>query len=256
MMLKRLGSLLLAAAAMTALTSCGTLSRPAAAPTPENGGQLDLQAIYSDLGRTGGKVFALVPGDSTVRIYAFRAGRAARLGHNHVLSAPEFAGFFYLPPGGAADGRFDLAFRLDQLEIDNPAYRSQLGAAFSSVIDADAIASTREHLLGPDNFEADRFPFVRIHSVQISGEAPKFAVKAQIQMHGQEQELWIPLDVQGLPDRVSVSGSFVLRQSDFGVQPYSLLGGLLSVRDEVVVDFKLEGAPLRPPARPASSALS
>jgi hypothetical protein len=45
-----------------------------------------------------------------------------------------------------------------------------------------------------------------------------------------------------LPDRLLVSGSFVLRQTDFGVQPLSLLGGLLSVQDAVVIEFKLAGA--------------
>jgi hypothetical protein len=45
-----------------------------------------------------------------------------------------------------------------------------------------------------------------------------------------------------LPDRLSVNGSLVLRQTDFGIQPYSLLSGLLSVQDEVVLDFKLTGA--------------
>jgi len=66
----------------------------------------DLQAIYFELGRAGGRVFSLAPKDSMVRIYVFRAGRAARLGHNHVLSAPEFTGFFHLPTSGAGNGRF------------------------------------------------------------------------------------------------------------------------------------------------------
>ena len=243
MMLKRLTVALFGVAAMMALHGCSTLSQPSpiVQPTPSGGDEADLRGTYARLGHASGKVFTITPQDSAVRIYAFRAGSAARLGHNHVLSAPRFSGFFHLPGGSADDGRFDLLFRLDQLEIDNAAYRAQLGSAFSSVIDADAVAGTREHLLGADGLQADRFPFVRIHSVQISGEAPKFAVRAQIQLHGQDRELWIPLDVAGLPDRLSVSGSFVLRQSDFGVQPYSLLGGLLSVQDEVVVDFKLGG---------------
>jgi hypothetical protein len=245
MIFKKLAIVLLCAAATAALLSCSAPLRPSqtgAAPTAASGDRADMQAIYSELGRAGGRIFTLEPKDSVVRIYAFRAGRAARLGHNHVLSAPEFTGFFHLPTSGAADGRFDLVFRLDQLEIDNPAYRSTLGAAFSSVLSPDAIQSTREHLLGANDLQADRFPFVRIHSLQISGEAPKFAAKVQVEMHGQKQEMWIPLDVEGLPDRLSVSGSFVLRQTDFGALPYSLLGGLLSVQDEVVLDFKLAGA--------------
>jgi hypothetical protein len=245
MTFKKLAIVLLSAAAAAALLSCSATLRPSrtgTAPTAASGDRADLETIYSEIGRAGGRVFTLAPKKSMVRIYAFRAGRAARLGHNHVLSAPQFTGFFYLPTTGAANGRFDLVFRLDQLEIDTPAYRSTLGVAFSTVPSPEDIESTRNHLLGADGLQADRFPFVRVQSLQISGEAPKFAAKIQVEMHGQKQEMWIPLDVEGLPDRLSVGGSFVLRQTDFGLLPYSLLGGLLSVRDEVVLDFKLVGA--------------
>jgi polyisoprenoid-binding protein YceI len=96
-------------------------------------------------------------------------------------------------------------------------------------------------MLGEDNMQADRFPFVRIHSLQITGEAPKFAAKVQVEMHGQTREMWVPLSVEGLPNRISVTGSFVLKQTDFGAQPYSVLGGLLAVQDEVPIEFKLIG---------------
>ena len=245
MIVRKFAPLLFGAAGAAALLGCSATlqsSQTRTAPPVAGAESANLQAIYSELGRTGGRVFTLVPTDSLVRIYAFRAGPAARLGHNHVLSAPQFTGFFYLPPSGAADGRFDLAFRLDQLEIDNPAYRSELGTAFSAILSPETIESTRQHLLGSNDLQAYQLPFVRIRSLQISGEAPKFAAEAQVEMHGQEREMWIPLDVVGLPDRLSVSGSFVLRQTDFGVQPYSLLAGLLSVQDEVVLEFKLTGA--------------
>ena len=94
---------------------------------------------------------------------------------------------------------------------------------------------------GSDNLEADRYPFVRIHSLSISGEAPKFAARVAVELHGVRRQLDVPLTVDGLPRRLSVSGSFVLRQSDFGAKPYSVLGGLLAVRDEVIVEFHLVG---------------
>jgi hypothetical protein len=244
MIFRKLAILSLSAATVSALLSCNAPLKPSRAdlgPAETGSARVDLQAIYSEMGRTGGRIFALAPQDSVVRIYVFRAGRAARLGHNHVLSAPEFTGFFHLPPNGAASGRFDLLFRLDQLAIDDPAYRFGLGPAFSSVLSSDDIEGTKEHLLGADGLQADRFPFVSIRSLEISGEAPKFAARIEVDLHGQEREMWVPLEVQGLPDRISVSGSFVLSQTDFGLRPYSLLAGLLSVRNEVVLDFKLSG---------------
>jgi len=236
---------LLATAAAALLIGCQATLPPAppgAAATAVT--EVDLGATYTELARSGGQVFALQPRESTVRMYAFRAGKAARLGHNHVLSAPQFIGFFYLPPSGAANGRFDLIFRLDQLEIDDPAERSQSGAAFPGTISAEDIDSTRQHLLGGNGMQADTYPFVLIHSLRIAGEAPKFAAEVEVQMHGRVQQTWVALDVDGLPDHLVAGGSFVLRQTDFGVQPYSLLGGLLSVEDEVVIEFRLAGTAL------------
>lgn len=203
----------------------------------------DLSAIYATLRADGGRVFTLNPARSEVRIYAFRAGKAAKFGHNHVLSAPEFQGFFHLAPDGSAASRFDLAFRLDQLAFDDPQHRAALGPAFASAISPEDTASTRTNMLGDNNFQATRFPWVRIHSVQIAGDAPKYAAHIAVELHGQTRALWVPLTVSGLPEKLVVEGALVLRQSDFGVQPLSVLGGLLSVQDAVVVEFKLSGEP-------------
>lgn len=244
MPLKEILVFLSSAAAAITLLSCTVT--PPASPTggvtpAQSSRQPELKAEYSALREAGGRVFTLDPSKSTVQIYVFRGGRAAALGHNHVLSAPRFSGFFYLPDTGAANRRFDLEFRLDQLEIDDPKYRSALGSASSSILTPEDIRGAREHMLGEHNLQADTFPFVRVHSLGIIGETPKFAAKVQIEMHGQQRAMWIPLSVEGLPEHLAVEGSFVLRQTDFGVQPYSVLGGFLAVQDEVVIEFKLLG---------------
>lgn len=236
-----------------ALASCAaTSSNPGAADrngeltnattnaaVPQSADREDLESTYSKLAHEGGKLFTINPQSSSVRIFAFRAGAAAKLGHNHVLSAPQFTGFYYLPATGAAGGRFDLRFKLDQLAIDNPADRAPLGAAFATVPTREAIEGTREHMLGNDGLQAQQFPFMSIHSIRIVGESPEFAAKVGVTLHGQTREQWVPLHVAGLPDQLSVNGAMVLRQSDYGVKPYSVMGGMLAVQDEVVIEFKL-----------------
>jgi len=230
---------------------CAALAACASAPEPSgtlnseraalSAAPTDLPAAYAPLRAAGGRVFALNPARSEVRIYAFRAGKAAKLGHNHVLSAPVFEGFFHLASDGTAASRFDLAFRLDQLAFDDPQHRAALGPAFASSISTEDTASTRNNMLGDNNFQAARFPWVRIHSLQISGDAPKFAARIAVELHGQTREMLVPLTVNGLPETLVVEGALVLPQSDFGVKPLSVLGGLLSVQDAVIVEFKLSG---------------
>jgi hypothetical protein len=241
--------LLWGAAFAVALAACASL--PPAVPSSPAATQVSsgaaLDAAYAALGAKGGKVFVLDPGRSRIRLYVFRAGRAAALGHDHVLSAPRFIGFVYLPPEGASAGRFDLEFRLDALQFDDPGERAALGGAFAATLPPAAVAGAREHMLGEDNMQADRYPFVRVHSLHLTGNAPKFAVEAEVEMHGQKRTLRLPVDVTGLPGSLVATGAFVLRQSDFGVRPYEVLGGLLAVADEVVVEFTLVGTPTGAP---------
>jgi len=240
---KKIAIALLGIISATTLISCSTSPAATSAKqtAAQNAATADLKSTYAQLEKSGGKTYTLDPKTSAVRIYVFRGGLATKLGHNHVLSAPQFDGFVYMPPGLESDARFDLSFRFDQLEIDNTEYRSGLGKAFSTVLNQAAIDGTRDHMLGEDNMQADRFPTIRIHSLQITGESPRLAAKVQVEMHGQTREMWIPLSSDVRPDHLTVSGSFVLRQTDFGAQPYSVLGGLLAVQDEVVIDFKLAG---------------
>jgi len=201
-----------------------------------------MAARYQALARSGGKLFAFDPKTSNIRIYVFRGGNAANLGHSHVLSAPHFEACFYLPPDGARHAQFDLEFRLDQLEVDNSRIRAQLGGIFAREVSADDIAGTREHMLGERSLQAERFPTVHVHSQHITGDAPRFAADVDITLHGGTHRYSVPIRVVGLPERLSASGSLVLRQSDFGVQPYTVLGGLLAVEDEIVLEFELNGA--------------
>lgn len=224
------------------LQGCTGISTPSISDTRFASMQAaDLQTLYSGLAGTGGRVYKLNPSLSIIRIYAFRGGRAPSLGHNHVLSAPTFSGYVFLPDSSLADARFDLTFRLDELQLDDPANRAALGKTFSTVIPPDAIMRTRNHMLGEDNLQAAEFPVMRIHSIQIAGELPKLAAKLSVELHGEERTFWVPLSVAALPDKLTVSGALVLLQSDFGIHPYSVLGGFLAVQDPLVIEFTLTG---------------
>jgi len=53
----------------------------------------------------------------------------------------------------------------------------------------------------------------------------------------------LPVHVESAPGRVLVSGDFRLRQSDFGITPYSVMRGALAVQDELTVRYRLVAEP-------------
>lgn len=224
----------LAIVLLACLTACAAGQAPQSADLP------DLPRLQrpAELPKSG-QLLVIDPERSSVRIHVFRAGRAAQLGHNHLLTAPKMAGLVWLPGPGLTGAGFSLELRLDELMVDPPAQRAALGPGWESVISAESAAATRSNMLGQANLQAERFPFLRIRSLQVIGELPKVAASIEIELHGQRQALWVPLQILLSGEALKASGAMVLRQSDFGITPFSLLGGLLAVHDELLIEFDL-----------------
>jgi hypothetical protein len=161
-----------------------------------------------------------------LRILVYRGGTAARLGHNHVLRAGD------LRVDWPATGPV-LRFRLDVLAIDPPALRARLGEAFASAVGDDARAGTQANLLKA--LDVAMHPEVVVRTLQQVGEGGRRAVEAEITLHGVSRRQWFLAEVDGRRAR----GEVVIRQSDFGIQPFTVLAGLLAVQDALVVQFEL-----------------
>lgn len=230
-----------------ALASCrAPLPQPAADAVADPGAQW--REAYRQASDPAVR-YALDPGRSRIRIHAFRGGAAARAGHNHVLDAPRFEGYVRVPGEDVSQSSFELRLRLDELRIDDPALRAETGGNFAGERSASDIEGTRRNLLGKRGFDAQKHPEVRIRSRAISGDWPVLVAEVEVTLHGQQQVYPVMLRVERTPGELRVRGEFVLRQTDFGATPFSLLGGVLTVQDAVAISVDLVGAAL--PASPA-----
>jgi len=227
--LRRAWRLLAAAAALLA-AGCAQVP-PAAPPAARPAGAPDLEAAYyRDAAGRGAKVYRIEPGDSLVAVRVYRGGRLARLGHDHVVSSREPHGFI-----DADKGRADLYVALQSLAVDDPAQRAAAG--FESAPSESDIAGTRGNML-EKVLEAERFPFVvlRVRGVEHD------AVQAELSLHGVTRPMRIPAKIDPGAERIDVSGSFAISQSDFGIEPFSVLGGALTVQDRVDLSFAIRAA--------------
>jgi hypothetical protein len=211
------------------LAACG---QPLAPPGPGPTAALDW---YRSAATSGIAVYAVDPGVSVVAVTVRRAGPMGRLGHDHVVASHTLAGF--VAPGA---GRADLSFRVDQMSVDEPQLLRAAGIATQP--SPQAVEGTRKNMLGPV-LEAQRHPVVTLHA---QGQADS-RLRVAVTLHGATRWLESPATVQVDAAQVSARGTARLKQTDFGITPFSVGGGLLSVHDGLGVRYHIVARRWRPP---------
>lgn len=231
-------AVLLSACAPGAPPPSAVAPGPAAAPAAPD----TVDGYYRRAEAAGQTVLRIDPGRSLIAVVVRRGGRLARLGHDHLIASRTLEGFV-----APEQGRADLRFRLDQLSVDEPELRAEAG--LDTPLSDAAREGTRRNMLDKV-LDAERFPDVLIHAARAAG-ADTLAVA--ITLHGVTRGMDIPVDIESRAGRaadatLSVSGSASLKQSDFGIAPFSVLGGALAVQDRLELRFKIVAA-----ARPGGS---
>jgi len=179
----------------------------------------------------GEPVFRIDAARSLVVIEVHRAGSLARLGHDHVVASHDVQGYV-----AAKEHLADLYVPLDRLIVDEPALRAEAG--FDTKPSEADIAGTRENMLGRV-LEVERYPFALATVSEVVPRADNSTVQLALTLHGITRTTRIPARVATQNDEIAVTGSMVVKQTDFGIAPLSILGGAIQVQDEVRLRFQI-----------------
>ncbi len=191
---------------------------------------------------SGQQVWHINRQQSLIAITVHRGGALARLGHDHVVASRDIEGQAVQQNGGSGHpeaGQADLHFRLDQLTVDEPALRKEAG--FDTQPGPDAITGTRNNML-TRVLEAERFPLVAIHASWPAGKAENdgmTGIRLAITLHGVTRTIDTEARIARDGETISVAGSLRLNQSDFGIVPFSVMGGALAVKDGLDLRFDI-----------------
>ncbi|MEM7404530.1 MAG: YceI family protein [Pseudomonadota bacterium] len=229
------GALAIGLAACTGVESTSQNGRAEQAPdTPQ------LTAI------AGETLLAIDRDASVVRIYTYRGGKLAKFGHNHVITAVPAGGRVAARPG-LSGSRFEFSIDLDEMVVDDAAERAAAGPEFSSRPSPDDIAATRTNMLGADGLDADRFPRARIVGEVVAatrnGAKQQVNLRLNATVHGKTLTLNVPAEVVRTSRGLRIQGRTRLSQQAFGITPFSVLLGALTVLDDVDVSFDLLARP-------------
>lgn len=183
-----------------------------------------------------GRAFRVDPEESRLRMRVDPAGPMARLGHVHIIGGNALDGHIIVAPDWRQSA-LDLSVNVHSLEVDRPEWRDAAG--LDEGPDADAVAGTRDNLLGPEVLDAERYPHVRIVGTGLSG--PPWMPDATVQIHLRDQvrEMTVPVSLEMDQHRLTATGYLELEQQAFGMEPFSAAGGAMRVADVIIVRFRI-----------------
>jgi polyisoprenoid-binding protein YceI len=175
---------------------------------------------------------------SEVLVLVYRDGPMASLGHNHVVAVRQLSGDVVVATD-LAHSRWQLAFPVDALSVDEPQLRAAEGEDFQTRLDDAAIAGTREHMLGAGLLDAMHFPLIHLQSEQIHAGDDGLRLATRIVVRDHAALVDVPLALQRSEDELIASGEFDLTHSELGLTPYSVALGALRVADRIHVRYRL-----------------
>ena len=195
---------------------------------------------YQKAAQAGKKVYKIDAQQSLITITVRRGGALARLGHDHVVASRSLEGF--VAPDA---GRADFHFRLDQLTVDEPSLR--LAAGLDTQPSNDAIAGTRANMLNRV-LEAERYPVVMLHAERAgsaaggaggAGVAGVHLLRLTVTLHGVARSFDVPTTIERQKNALTASGELRMLQSAFGITPMSVMGGAMTVQDQMELKFRI-----------------
>lgn len=187
------------------------------------------EAHYRQAMAQGKNILRVDSARSLVVIQVYRAGTLARLGHDHIVASHHVSGFVSLEEGLA-----DVYVQLEQLVVDEPGLRTEAG--LETQPSPESIEGTRSNML-TKTLDSGQFPYALIHATR--ADVNHRTLNVSIKLHGVTRSFDVPVQVENIRNGIVVDGKMSFNQTDFGITPFSVLGGAIQVQDRVDLRFRI-----------------
>lgn len=184
------------------------------------------------------RALAIDPAQTQVTLRVYRSGPLARLGHNHAIVSGAERGVVWLGSTPAQSG-FEIHVPVSSFVVDDPAARAAAGAEFAGTVPDDARAGTTANMLRAEVLDAGRYPEIVVRADSVTGTWQQAVVHASVQVRDLRRDIDVPVTLTVAGDAVTATGAFQVRQTDFGITPFSVAGGAIQVADVIDVSFTI-----------------
>jgi len=184
----------------------------------------------------GTTTYRIDPAASQVVLHVDRSGLFSFLGHAHEIAAPVAAG----------------TVTVDLTMLERSSVRVEFEASALEVTGKDEptkdVAEVQRTMQSARVLDVARFPRIVLASRAVRVAARdaghlRLRLAADLTLHGVIRPVTVEIDVEIRPDRLTATGTLVVKQTDFGIEPVTAGGGTVRVKNEVEAQFSFVARP-------------
>ncbi len=171
----------------------------------------------ANTGISNGETRAIDTASSVITIRVFKSGLFSMFAHDHLIQARGLSGT------AATEGSASVAFNFSarELKVADPGISDK---------ERSEIQQTMEDKV----LEVSKYAEIRFQSTSVGTQGPgRWQVNGNLSLHGRTRP--ISFVVQESTGRYR--GKTTLRQTDFGIEPITIAGGAIKVKDEIAIEF-------------------
>jgi polyisoprenoid-binding protein YceI len=170
-------------------------------------------------------VYRLAP-VSRLQVKTGKGGLFGFAGHSHVIRANGARGEVVYYPKAPSNSRLKFTVLTDSLEVLTPPDTAEIRKVTAAM--RTEVLHTAEH------------PEMTMVSRKVTPAQDGFHLVAALTMAGQTRDVPIDVVVRMGPDTLRASAAFSVKQTDFGIKPFSGgPGGMVKVADRVTFDIRV-----------------
>lgn len=173
------------------------------------------------------------------RVYIF-VDRSNSLGHVHGVEGRLKSGSVMLT--GAQPG--NLVIDMQSFDADTPAGRAAFGLADD--IDLGTRQKVNENMKGVEVLNVAKFPEARLENIKLTAtgktstrKLPEYTLEGDFTLQQTTRKITATCDLEEKNGWQHLRGLFKIRQTDYGIKPFSRVLGAVGVKDELLISGDL-----------------
>lgn len=178
------------------------------------------------------RTYTIVAGESSFWVFVPKTGLLSGLAHDHEIGVKAFTGKIVVPESGASGGSLELDVDATSLAVLDKKPSEEDKKKIYNSMHNEVLESAKHTKI---NFKSVSVADLK----QTGGDSYSLTLNGDLTLHGVTKRIALPVSLTINAQQLRAVGKYTLRQTDYGIKPYSAAGGTIKVKNDIVVNFNI-----------------